>query len=184
MLELLFAARQPSHGHLSLDGLDSRNWHLESLRGQVQLLRRDEFVDGSIVDNLRLGRPDIAMEEVRKALEKVGMLDELLSRPEGLNLRLRVGGSPLSTSQRISLLIARAFVQQPRLLLIDELLDGLDDNTLQRLTQLVLGGHLPWTVVVATRMPEVLAHCNRKIKLTKSPARNLPREIAEDLASA
>jgi len=177
MLEIFFAARQPTQGHLSFDGLDSRNWHLESLRGQVQLLLRDEFVDGTIVDNLRLGRSDIAMEEVRMALEKVGMLDELLSRPEGLNLRLRIGGSPLSTRERISLSIARALVQKPRLLLIDELFDGLDDNTLQRLTQLVLGGDSPWTVVVATRMQEVIACCNRKIELNNcrtNPAPQVP----------
>lgn len=182
MLELLFAVRQPTQGHLSFDGLDSRNWHLESLRGQVQLLRRDEFVDGTIVENLRLGRPDIAMEEVRRALEKVGMLDELLSRPEGLNLRLRIGGAPLSTSQRISLSIARALVQQPRLLLIDELFDGLDEQTLQRLTQLVLGGDLPWTVVVATRMQEVLACCDQKIELTKPRFQPEPQAPGPDLA--
>lgn len=167
MLELLFAVRQPTRGHLSFDNLDSRNWHLEALRNQVQLLRRNEFVDGTIADNLRLGRPDIAMEEIHRALEKVGLLDALLSRPEGLNLRLRIGGAPLSTSQRISLSIARALVQRPRLLLIDELFDGLDDQTLQRLTQVVLNDEIPWTVVVATRMQEVLAYCNRKIELSK-----------------
>jgi ABC-type molybdenum transport system ATPase subunit/photorepair protein PhrA len=100
-----------------------------------------------------------------------------LSRPEGLNLRLRIGGSPLSTRERISLSIARALVQKPRLLLIDELFDGLDDNTLQRLTQLVLGGDSPWTVVVATRMQEVIACCNRKIELNNcrtNPAPQVP----------
>jgi len=184
MLELFFAVRQPSQGHLTFDGLDSRNWHLESLRSQVQLLRRDEFVDGTIIENLRLGRPDIAMEEVHRALEKVDMLDELLSRPEGLNLRLRVGGAPLSTSQRISLSIARALVQRPRLLLIDELFDGLDDRTLQRLTQLVLAGDLPWTVVVATRMQEVLNCCNRKIELSKPRVHSSPETPGPEPAIA
>lgn len=183
MLELLFAVRQPSSGHLSFDGLDSRNWHLESLRNQTQILRPDEFVDGTIVENLRLGRPEIAMEEVRMALEKVGLLDELLNRPEGLNLRLRIGGSPLSTRQRISLTVARALVQKPRLLLIDEIFDGLDDQTLQRLTQLVLGSGLPWTVVVATRMPEVISYCNRKIELTKYQVTQPSQESAPERIS-
>ncbi len=165
ILDLLFAMRQPTSGHLSFDGLDSRNWHLESLRSQVQLLRRDEFVDGTVIENMRLGRSDIALEEIRAAIEKVGLLDELLGRPEGLNLRLSVGGSPMSTSQRISLLVARALVQRPRLLLIDELFDGFEDSTLKLLTEIVLLGNIPWTVVIATRMPDILVHCNQTIEL-------------------
>lgn len=166
LLELLFAVRQPTGGHLSFDGLDSRNWHLENLHSRIQLLRRDEFIDGTIIENLRLGRADIAIEEVRSALDKVGVLDDLLQRPEGLNLRLRVGGAPLSTSQRIALLVARAFVQQPSLLLIDKLFDGLDKATLQHLSQLVLDARLPWTVIVATRMRDILTLCDQTLELS------------------
>jgi ABC-type bacteriocin/lantibiotic exporter with double-glycine peptidase domain len=105
------------------------------------------------------------MEEVRSSLEQVGLLDEILLHPGGLNRRLRVGGAPLSTSQRISLLVARALVQQPRLLLIDELFDGLDEATFRHLTRLVLGKQQAWTVVVATRMHEVIEFCDQAIEL-------------------
>lgn len=169
LLDLLFGVRQPTSGHISFDNLDSRDWNLVSLRESVQLLRRDEFIDGTLIENLRLGRTDIALEEIRNALDCVGLLDECLNHPDGLNLRLRVGGGPLSTSQRISLLIARALVQKPRLLLIDELFDGLDQSTFQRLSRLVLGRSRAWTVVVATRMQEVLAICDRTVEL--APAR-------------
>ena len=167
LLDLLFALREPTKGYLEFDGLDARNWQLEHLRSSVQLLRRDEFFEGSIVDNLRLGQNEIPMSEVKSALEKVGLLEELLKLPDGLNLRIHLGGNPLSTSQRTCLLFARALVQKPRLLLIDELFDGLDDATFDRLTHVIFDEQLPWTVVVATRTSKTLHLCEQTINLSR-----------------
>lgn len=171
LLGLLFAIREPTGGHISFDGMDSRSWQLESLRESVQLLRRDEFIDGTVVENLRLGHPEITMDEIREALEQAGLRKELLRHPDGLNQRLRQGGSPLSTSQRICLLFARALVQRPRLLLIDELFDGLDPATFQTISQLVFSPQREWSVVIATRIEEVMTLCDRTIDLS-APSRD------------
>ena len=168
LLDLLFSRREPTDGSLSFDNLDSRSWKLESLRQCVQLLRRDQFIDGTIVDNLRLGRPDMGMDEIRAALEKVGLLEELLQHQDGLNRQLRVGGAPLSSTQRINLLIARVLVKPPRLLLIDELFDGLNDSSFQLLTDLILSKDFPSTVVVSTRLPSVIERCDWGIDLSNS----------------
>lgn len=170
LLDLLFAVRQPTQGFLIFDGLDSRSWQLEHLRESVQLLRKDEFIYGTITENLRLGRPEIGMNEIRDALQKVGLLDDILKHPDGLNLKLQVGGRPLSSSQRVCLLFARALVQKPRLLLIDELLDGIDEPTFKRLSSVVLDSNLPWTVMVATRSQEAIALCDWTIDLSPLPA--------------
>ena len=165
LLDILFGLRQPSEGHVSIDGLDLRNWYLEALRESVMLLRRDEIVDATIVENLRLGRNDIGMDEIRAALARVGLLDDLLHRPEGLNLRLKIGGAPLSGNQRTRLLLARALVQRPRLLLIDELLDGLDAASFATLATAILDPALPWTVVLTTRDHDVTLKCDPIIEL-------------------
>jgi putative ABC transport system ATP-binding protein len=165
ILDLLFGLRAPCSGHVSIDGLDLRSWKLQTLRERVQLLRRDEIVDGSVVDNLRLHRTDIGMDEIRDALERVGLLHGLLNRPEGLGLSLRNGGAPLSGSERIRLLLARALVQQPRLLLIDELLDGLDAASFQTLAKAIFDPQIPWTVVVATRDHDVTRLCEQIIEI-------------------
>lgn len=166
LLDLLFVLRQPSGGQLLFNGIDSRSFRPSELRESIQLLRRNEFIDGTIIENLRLGRPNITLEEIRHALASVGLLDACSSHPDGLNRRISVGGAPLSTSQRICLLVARAIVQRPRLLLIDELLDGLDPVTFARLTDLILDRQRPWTVVIASRMPEMLSLCDRTLELT------------------
>jgi len=165
LLDILFGLRQPTDGHVSIDGLDLRSWYLEALRESVMLLRRNEIVDGTVIENLRLGRVDVGLDEIREALERVGLLDVLLHRPEGLNLRLKVGGAPLSGNQRTRLLLARALVQRPRLLLIDELFDSLDDESFKLLETAILDPSLTWTVILATRDHDVTKRCDQIIEL-------------------
>ena len=155
LLDLFFGLRSPTHGSLSIDGLDIRNWYLEGLREDVLLLRSFEIVPGSVVQNLRLGTRTIGMDEVRSALAAVGLLDSILRHPEGLNLQLQSGGAPLSGNDKIRLLLARALVQKPRLLLLDELVDGGDEASLKIFAETILAPGLPWTVVVASRDPAV-----------------------------
>lgn len=165
LLDILFGLRQPTGGFVSINGLDLRSWHLEALRQEVQLVRRDEIIDASIVENLRLGRSDIGMDEIRDALARMGLLDDLLHRPEGLNLRLKFGGPPLSGNQRTRLLLARALVQRPRLLLIDELFDGLDPASFRQLAPAIFDQSIPWTVVLTTRDHNVAKLCDQVIEL-------------------
>lgn len=165
LLDILFGLRQPTEGHVSVDGLDLRSWYLEALRESVMLLRRNEIVDGTVIENLRLGRVDVGLDEIRAALERVGLLDVLLHLPEGLNLRLKIGGAPLSGNQRTRLLFARALVQRPRLLLIDELFDSLDDESFNILETAILDPSLTWTVILATRDHDVTKRCDQIIEL-------------------
>lgn len=164
-LDILFGLRQPTGGFITMDGLDLRSWYLESLREKVMLLRRGEIVDASVTENLRLGRTDIGLDEIRQALTEVGLHEELLHRPEGLNLRLKIGGDPLSGNQRTRLLFARALVQCPKLLLVDELFDGLDSASLNQLSNAILGKSKDWTVVLTSRDPDVIRQCDQVIKL-------------------
>jgi ABC-type bacteriocin/lantibiotic exporter with double-glycine peptidase domain len=165
LLDLCFALRHTDQGYIRFDGMDMRAWHLETLRNSMQILRFNEFVSGSVVDNLRLGRADITMDEIHFALKEVGVLDACLKHADGLDTQMQIGGSPFSTRQRVSLLIARALVQKPRLLMIDEILDGLDPENLERLTKIVFDRERPWTVLIATRMPEVREMCDLWIRL-------------------
>ena len=114
---------------------------------------------------MKLGSSDIGMGEIQTALSKVGLLEELLHQSEGLNLQLKVEGAPLSGNQRTRLLLARALVQRPKLLLIDELFDGLDTDSLNQLSAAILGKSQDWTVVLTTRDHDVTLKCDQIIKL-------------------
>jgi ABC-type bacteriocin/lantibiotic exporter with double-glycine peptidase domain len=165
LLDLFFGLRAPTSGHLSIDGLDVRSWHLDALREEVLLLRGFEIVPGSVIENLRLGNHAIGLDEIRAALSAVGILDSILLRPEGLELELQSGGAPLSGNERVRLLLARALVQKPRLLLLDELIDGMDEGTVTVFAESILCASLPWTVVIASRDPAVTRLCGQVIQL-------------------
>ncbi len=170
VLDMIFGLRRPDDGHVSVDGIDLRSWHLESLRKQVQLLRQDEFISGTVIDNLRLGRSDLGLDEVRNALARTGLLDDVLSLPDGMNTRIQLGGLPLSAAQRARLLLARAFVQRPRLLLVDEVLDGLAPNILEELRSVLYDPEIPWTLILATRESSLIDACTEVIDLTPTGA--------------
>lgn len=165
LLDLCFALRQTSKGYIRFDGMDMRAWHLETLRNSMKLLRFNEFVSASVTENLRLGRADITLDEIHHALKTVGVLDDCLRHPDGLDTMMQVGGAPFSTRQRVGLLIARALVQKPRLLMIDEILDGLDADSLERLSKIIFDRERPWTVLIATRTPEIREMCDLWIRL-------------------
>jgi ABC-type bacteriocin/lantibiotic exporter with double-glycine peptidase domain len=165
LLDLCFALRETTAGYMSFDGLDMRAWDLEVLRSSMELLRADEFVSGTVIENLRLGRSEITLDDIHNALKTVGLLDTCLRHPSGLEMPIQIGGAPFPPYQRAALLVARALVQKPRLLLIDEIFDGLDEQSLRRLTEIVFDRERPWTVVVASRMPEVREMCELWIRL-------------------
>jgi ABC-type bacteriocin/lantibiotic exporter with double-glycine peptidase domain len=166
VLEMLVGLRRPHGGSVSIDGLDVRSWHLPSLRRDACLLRSGDLVTGTIAENVRLGRPEIGLVETQQAIEAVGLGAAIRALPDGLATPLVTGGLPLAGRQRARLLVARAIAMRPRLLLVDEVLDGLDADTIEELLAALHSPSLPCTVVLATRDPAIASRVDRTIELT------------------
>ncbi len=150
LLELLFGLRNPVSGHAELNNVDLRNLRPDLLRRHVALAREPEFFEGSITEQVHLERPEISTQDMREALITVSMNDDLLQLPQGLDTIIGADGSPLTKNQWRQLMIARAIVGRPRLLLIDGLLDCLpDDEADAILTKLIMPGR-PWTLILVT----------------------------------
>ncbi|HEX8440075.1 peptidase domain-containing ABC transporter [Archangium sp.] len=165
LVDLLYGLRAPSRGRILLDGLDLRDVSLASLRRDVALVKAPEIFAGTLVDNVRMGQPELPLSEVRRALEAVG-LGELLARlPEGLHTELTTGGLPLSSGQVAQLHLARALVLRPRLLVLDEALDALDSRAREHVLETLLAEDAPWTLLLITRNPELLERCTRAYEL-------------------
>ena len=129
------------------------------------LIRSQDIVNGTIAENIRLGRPGIGLDDVQRALQAVGLLGDVMALPLGMHTPLVTGGLPLSSRQRTRLLLARALVLKPRLLLLDDVFDGMDRDSMNELTSVILDPALPWTVIIATRDPLVAARCGQQIDL-------------------
>jgi len=165
LLDLLAGMRTPTSGRVLVDSVDVADWDLDALHEQVMLVREGDVMSGTVAENLRLGCDGITVAQLNAGLEAVGLADAVRALPEGLQAALITGGLPLTGRQRIRLLIARALVLRPRLLLVDELLDGLDDATFRQLCGALLDPALGWTVVLVTRDPRVARCLGRAIEL-------------------
>ena len=138
LVRLIARLYDPVSGAVRLGGEDIRNIHLKSLRQSVCYLPRDPVLfDGSIASNLLFVRPSACEQELEKAMQMVELTALIRSLPSGLRQRIGPDGCQLSGGERQRLALARAILQQPRVLILDEATSCLDPcaeaNILQEL---------------------------------------------------
>lgn len=151
---------------VELDGVDIRNLALRQLRSGTALVRGVELFHGSILDNVRVGR-ELSADQVQRALEQVGVWTVIQALPNRLETVLATCGAPLSEGQKQALMMARAIVGSPRLLLIDEALDSVQDSVERELfTTLLFDSMSCWTLVLVTAREDLIGRCDRVITLT------------------
>lgn len=161
LLELLFGLRAPRAGAVRVDGFDLRDLNLNSVRREIALVKGMEILEGTVLENIRMGREEIGATEVRDILAALHLADDIMALPEGLNTPLNYLGLPLSPGKARRLLLARAVVGKPRLLLIHEVLDTLDAAVREPVIRWVLRPNAPWTAIVATQSQAVMSCCDR-----------------------
>jgi ABC-type bacteriocin/lantibiotic exporter with double-glycine peptidase domain len=164
LFDILYGLRPPLAGYVCLDQQDLRDLNLRQLRNSIALVRDPEILEQSVIDNVQLGR-DFSIQTLKQALADVGLLDEILSLPEGLNTRLSIHGKPLTSEQTLRLTLARAIVGSPRLLLLDKVLDRIDSRLLPELLAVLFAQHSPWTLIATSHELEVIKRCQRHGKI-------------------
>lgn len=165
LAELLYGLRSPTRGRILVDGADTRDVSFATLRRDVALVSAPELFAGTILENLRMGQPELPLGEIRRVIEALGLGDAISRLPEGLHTELTTGGQPLSSGQRVLLTLARALLLHPRLLVLDEVLDALDARSRDRVLRMLLASDAPWTLLLITHHPELLARCERVLAL-------------------
>lgn len=166
LAELLCGMRQPQSGTIAINEQLLGTLRLETIRKQIMLLSRQELIEDSILENIRLGNPEISVGEVEHALQSVGLLATIASFAQGIDTTLSNSGSPLAASQIKLLLLARAIIGQPALLILDGILDGISERSLDVLAPTLFAADAPWTLVVLTSSSSIAARCERIVSLT------------------
>ena len=165
IVDLLFGLRTQQRGHIEIDGIDPRSLRPDVLRRCVALVRNVEMFEGTIAENIHLERPDVGSMQVCDALQQVGALEQILAMPRGLETEVNATGYPLTSNQLRKLMLARAIVAQPTLLLIDGTLDALPDHEADDLMQFLADPARPWTLIVVTGRESLQARATREIRL-------------------
>ena len=147
----------PRSGRVTLDGVDLRQLPDSVLRSEIIVITQENFLfEGSVADNIRLGRPDASAADVEQASRMIGAHDFIAALPEGYDTSVGKRGGRLSAGQRQLISFARAFLAAPAVLVLDEatsLLDIPSERQVQAALRTVLAGRT--AVIIAHRLSTV-----------------------------
>ncbi|MER8001283.1 ABC transporter ATP-binding protein [Streptomyces sp. NPDC095613] len=134
--KLLIRLADPSSGRVTVNGVPLSEVRFSSLRKRVVMVPQDGFLfDTTVGANIRYGRPDATDDEVLRALATLGLRSWLESLPQGLRTPVGQRGEALSAGERQLVALARAYLADPDLLVLDEATSAVDPATEQRLQQ-------------------------------------------------
>lgn len=130
MINLIMRLYDVNRGTLCIDGVDIRNIDQECLHSQIGVVLQETFLfSGSILNNLRYAKPDATMTEIIQAAKSANAHDFICKMPDGYNTYVGEHGYNLSGGERQRIAIARAILNDPRLLILDEATSALDTES-------------------------------------------------------
>jgi ATP-binding cassette subfamily B protein len=119
-----------SEGEILLDGISIKDIKLSSLRRNVGVVQQDVYLfAGTVIENIRYGRPDASLREIIEAAKRANAHDFIMSLPNGYDTDIGQRGVKLSGGQKQRLSIARVFLKDPPVLIFDEATSSLDNES-------------------------------------------------------
>lgn len=130
VLNLIPRLFDPPPGRIFLDGIDVRGLKVADLRAAVGYVSQDGYIfSGTVAENIAFGRPDAALDAIQEAARAAALDEDVASFPDGYRTQIGERGLTLSGGQRQRLALARAFLMDPPILILDDTFSAVDAET-------------------------------------------------------
>jgi ATP-binding cassette subfamily B protein len=157
-----------SSGRVLVDGIDVRDWSLESLRSQISTIEQDVFLfSRTLKENIAFGVVKASREEIERAAREAQAHDFINSFPEGYETEIGERGVTLSGGQKQRIAIARAFLTNPRILILDDSTSSIDSATEDQIQRAMQRISRERTTFIITHRLSQIRWANRILVLRK-----------------
>ncbi len=179
LLKVLSGLIPHTGGSLYINDISIKGIWLNKYRKQIGQVLPDQLpFEGTILENITFCRKDISQEHLHKTLREVGLDTFIRAQPNGINTRLYPEGQqiPFTISKRI--VLARAIIHSPKLLLLKDPLEHFENDEVSRIIKYLTAPEQPWALVVSSRNPKWAEACNQTIKISEGVITSKTRKNA------
>lgn len=151
LLQIIAGLYDVTQGQVIYNGLPKGNLNLTSLRSSIgDCSAHEQLFDGTVLENIAVGRPGATFENVRWAVQKLNLERFINELPNGYDTHIDPQGKKLSKSVIQKLLLARSIADRPKLLLLEDALEHLDDTERRGVVDFLVSDDNDWTIIAAT----------------------------------
>jgi ABC-type bacteriocin/lantibiotic exporter with double-glycine peptidase domain len=151
-------------GVVTINKYSIRDLDLTHLRDKIaKNISLDDIFDGTILENITVGKPMEGVEDAIEALEKVGLSDWVNKLPQGLNTHMLSGGKGFASSINQRLILARCLAKRPDMIILNDFFNFMKKTDKVQLIESVVNRSNRWTLIVVSNDPLVMASCDRVV---------------------
>ena len=174
LLRIITGLIKPTTGHLFINGLSIEALYLNEYRSLLGMsLSEESLFEGTFKENISFGDPSISDVRIYEVIEHIGLSDFLKELPNGLSTFIKPEGKSLSFTMSKKILLARAIVKKPALLILEDPLDQFNPYEANKLIKYLTHENHNWSLVVVSNNQKWSSYCSQKIILEKGSIRAL-----------
>jgi len=174
LLQLLAGIIKPTSGHIYINNLSISSLFLNHFRSKLGLsLSEESPFEGTIKDNLTFGNNEITDDYIFKILDIVGLSQFIKEQSNGLQTILYPEGKQMSNTIAKKIVLARALIKQPKVLILEDALDQFNEDETNSIIDFITSNDNPWTLIVVGSNKRWISKCTQQITLENGEIKSI-----------
>jgi ABC-type bacteriocin/lantibiotic exporter with double-glycine peptidase domain len=162
LMHLLTGSFTQYDGSIMINDLPYFSYDLNQLRSKIGFyFSESEIFEGTLEENIIVGLSDCDMNEIMRLAERINLKDFIIKNKQGIYQELSTHGKKLSDSIKAKILLTRAFIKKPKIVLLDDFTYVLTKRDKKSITDFLFNSHQPYSIIIKTSDEEIMKKCDR-----------------------